>query len=173
MLAFADLQRGGKPNIYSRQWTIGTGQLFKGQSSESSIPVAELWFENSVSKPTGLAAAIVNLCKFSLGPSWDRHLQGIAVRVEKKCREKRHNPARPLGKASTMWRSPPTSNTLEVGELSVVRTEQLPVDFLSITGFYQICLSACRDRQSAYDDSERGVTFTKVSYFCGMYLLTN
>lgn len=80
----------------------------------SSTPIAELWFENSVLKPTGLATAIVNLCKFLLGPSWDRHLQGIAVRLEKKCREKRHKPARPLRKASTMWLSPPTSNTLEV-----------------------------------------------------------
>ncbi|KAN0084229.1 caspase [Tylopilus felleus] len=56
---------------------------------------------------------------------------------------KRSNIPRPPRRASTKWRGPPAYETREVGELSV------------------ICLSACRNGQTAHDDSERGLTFTK------------
>ncbi|KAG8216850.1 hypothetical protein J3R82DRAFT_7112 [Butyriboletus roseoflavus] len=97
-----DLQRANGPNIYSRVWKIGPGQMFKD-----------------------LATVTANLLKMN------------------KERKRNNVPPAPE-RASSKSRSPPTYQTREVGELSV------------------ICLSACRDGQLAHDDRERGLTFTKV-----------
>ena len=61
--SLVDLQKGDEPNIYSRVWKVGPGQLFKGQSELGYL------YPSSNTNPhdtTDLATVIVNLCKSSL-----------------------------------------------------------------------------------------------------------
>ena len=76
-----------------------------------------------------------------LSGTQDRHFISIAAKSSERCHSERPNVPPP---PSTKWRSPPTSETEQVGELSVVRTRlySLPLHPL-IDEFYPdlfVCL---------------------------------